>query len=334
MEMFAVLFKLVLPNTRISRILFPSKLQGAHSSYVSTPCRYYVPSASSLRLRPPSPLPTLRSLRTLVPPPHSAMSFAATAATLRRELQQQRARQLYRRSLKNTLSWAIFRDIYYDEADKLRALFEANRHEKATFPFFRLLLLIVPSLPHFRLPLSATPPGQSDPDRIDRLLAAGEAKLKENQHPDPYLGVQESLITNRKLKANLHPCHGCGCMADSSTLATQPSLLPMGSPPILSASIPPSPRSPSPMNLPLPTAVPWVWVYGGSKYARNATLSFPHVTPSPSSPPSPVPPAPSLPSSPPQCHGLPWVYGGSKYARNPPFPQEISIVHGFGKEEH
>ncbi|CAI5992143.1 unnamed protein product [Closterium sp. NIES-64] len=265
--MFAVLFKLVLPNTRISRILFPSKLQGAHSSYVSTPCRYYVPSASSLRLRPPSPLPTLRSLRTPVPPPHSAMSFAATAATLRRELQQQRARQLYRRSLKNTLSWAIFRDIYYDEASAQT----------------------------------------SDPDRIDRLLAAGEAKLKENQHPDPYLG---------------------------DTLATQPSLLPMGSPPILSASIPPSPRSPSPMNLPLPTAVPWVWVYGGSKYARNATLSSPHVTPSPSSPPSPVPPAPSLPSSPPQCHGLPWVYGGSKYARNPPFPQEISIVHGFGKEEH
>ncbi|CAI5988832.1 unnamed protein product [Closterium sp. NIES-65] len=237
MEMFAVLFKLVLPNTRISRILFPSKLQGAHSSYVSTPCRYYVPSASSLRLRPPSPLPTLRSLRTPVPPPHSAMSFAATAATLRRELQQQRARQLYRRSLKNTLSWAIFRDIYYDEASAQTSFLEGRGScripcfhliplsvhsiplsKKATFPFFRLLLLIVPSLPHFRLPLSATPPGQSDPDRIDRLLAAGEAKLKENQHPDPYL--------------------------------------------------------------------------------------------------------------------VPWVYGGSKYARNPPFPQEISIVHGFGKEEH
>ncbi|CAI5470101.1 unnamed protein product [Closterium sp. Yama58-4] len=115
------------------------------------------------------------------------MSLSAAASTVRRELQQQRARQLYRRSLKNALSWAIFRDIYYDEADKIRAQFEANRQE-------------------------------SDPDRIDRLLAAGEAKLKENQHPDPYL--------------------------------------------------------------------------------------------------------------------VPWVYGGSKYARNPPFPQEISIVHGFGKEEH
>eukprot|EP00475_Leptophrys_vorax_P036673 TRINITY_DN6238_c0_g1_i1.p1 TRINITY_DN6238_c0_g1~~TRINITY_DN6238_c0_g1_i1.p1 ORF type:complete len:128 (-),score=1.01 TRINITY_DN6238_c0_g1_i1:135-482(-) len=84
------------------------------------------------------------------------MSLASAAQGLRRELQQQRARQLYRRSLKNALSWAIFRDLWYDEADKIRAEFESHRHE-------------------------------TNPDRIDRLLEAGEAKLQSNIHPDPYI---------------------------------------------------------------------------------------------------------------------------------------------------
>lgn len=62
---------------------------------------------------------------------------------------------MYRRSLKNLLSWAIHRDLFYEEADKLRDSFETNKNE-------------------------------ADVDRIDRLLAAGEAKLLQNIHPDPY----------------------------------------------------------------------------------------------------------------------------------------------------
>lgn len=39
----------------------------------------------------------------------------SAAASLKRTLQQQQVRSLYRRSLKNMLSWAIFRDIFYTE---------------------------------------------------------------------------------------------------------------------------------------------------------------------------------------------------------------------------
>jgi len=39
----------------------------------------------------------------------------SAAASLRRTMQQQQVRSLYRRSLKNMLSWAIFRDIFYTE---------------------------------------------------------------------------------------------------------------------------------------------------------------------------------------------------------------------------
>eukprot|EP00270_Netrium_digitus_P014552 TRINITY_DN4961_c0_g1_i3.p1 TRINITY_DN4961_c0_g1~~TRINITY_DN4961_c0_g1_i3.p1 ORF type:complete len:138 (+),score=35.71 TRINITY_DN4961_c0_g1_i3:58-414(+) len=82
--------------------------------------------------------------------------FSATALlAARRALQQQRVRTLYRQSLKNLMSWCIFRDLFYTEADKLRAEFETNKNE-------------------------------TNVDRIDRLIAAGEEKLQRNHHPDPY----------------------------------------------------------------------------------------------------------------------------------------------------
>ncbi|CAI7827308.1 unnamed protein product [Closterium sp. NIES-53] len=274
------------------------------------------------------------------------MSFAATAATLRRELQQQRARQLYRRSLKNTLSWAIFRDIYYDEASfrentsfpffagqgsaskqpstndlsvfasecfpqlptsHARAIAYAllrvaiafalmscgrptssarcSRRTDMSFPSLRLLLLIVlPPSP--ALPSPPPPAGQSDADRIDRLLAAGEAKLKENQHPDPYLVPW--LYGGSKFARNL------STHSPSSLLPPCSCLLP----PVL--LLPPTST--------LPTAVPWV--YGGSKYALNPP--FPPRTLLPLS----LPPAPPCSPLPPPCPSLLF----------PPFPLHCSAI--------
>ena len=53
-----------------------------------------------------------------------AMSAAAIAS--RRALQQQRARILYRRSLRSVLSWAVHRDIFYVEVR--RSCWPCMRH--------------------------------------------------------------------------------------------------------------------------------------------------------------------------------------------------------------
>ncbi|CAK0782715.1 hypothetical protein CVIRNUC_005910 [Coccomyxa viridis] len=73
-----------------------------------------------------------------------------------RALQTQQVKRLYRHSLKNLLSWAIRRDIFFEEADQLRGEFEKHKDV-------------------------------SDVGQIGRLIQKGEAKLKEYQHPDPYI---------------------------------------------------------------------------------------------------------------------------------------------------
>lgn len=60
-----------------------------------------------------------------------------------------------RHSLKTMLSWAVQRNIFYQERDRIRAQFEANA--------------------------VLTQPGQ-----ISSAIAAGEATLAEYSHPDPY----------------------------------------------------------------------------------------------------------------------------------------------------
>ncbi|EIE22808.1 complex 1 family protein-like protein [Coccomyxa subellipsoidea C-169] len=73
-----------------------------------------------------------------------------------RAAQRQRALHLYRHGLKNLLSWAIRRDLFAQEAGRLRAEFDLNK----------------------------------DVDNVAqaaRLLEKGEAKLKEYEHPDPYI---------------------------------------------------------------------------------------------------------------------------------------------------
>uniref|UniRef100_A0A7I4DZH7 NADH dehydrogenase [ubiquinone] 1 beta subcomplex subunit 9 n=1 Tax=Physcomitrium patens TaxID=3218 RepID=A0A7I4DZH7_PHYPA len=82
------------------------------------------------------------------------MSTAAVAA--RRALQQQRTRVLYRKALRNVLSWAVHRDIFYVEAQKMREQFEMNKD-------------------------------LSNLETIDRLLYEGESRVEKFQHPDPYI---------------------------------------------------------------------------------------------------------------------------------------------------
>lgn len=66
-----------------------------------------------------------------------------------------RVQRLYRASLKNMLYWAIHRRLWIKKANDIRAEFEANRH-----------------LDNAR--------------QIEKILTAGEARLAEYKHPDPY----------------------------------------------------------------------------------------------------------------------------------------------------
>mmetsp|Transcript_15093 Transcript_15093/g.60633 ORF Transcript_15093/g.60633 Transcript_15093/m.60633 type:complete len:136 (+) Transcript_15093:250-657(+) len=70
---------------------------------------------------------------------------------------RRRPRRLYRRALKLTSSWAVDREIFCDEAEKLRAQFDANA---ALDPHSKKALV---------------------------LVEKGEAMLAKNVHPDPYI---------------------------------------------------------------------------------------------------------------------------------------------------
>ena len=69
----------------------------------------------------------------------------------------QRVIRLYRKSLKNSLSWCIDRVLWREEALRIRARFDANRHVQ-------------------------------DRRQALRLVQEGEDELQRNLHPDPYLG--------------------------------------------------------------------------------------------------------------------------------------------------
>lgn len=71
-------------------------------------------------------------------------------------LQKSRVTGLYRTSLKQLLSWVVSRDVFAEEAGKLRREFDAYKDVK-------------------------------DTNEIERLLRHGEARLKELEHPDPYI---------------------------------------------------------------------------------------------------------------------------------------------------
>ncbi|KAG7010888.1 NADH dehydrogenase [ubiquinone] 1 beta subcomplex subunit 9, partial [Cucurbita argyrosperma subsp. argyrosperma] len=85
------------------------------------------------------------------------MSLSSTAGYLaRRAAQKERVRILYRRALKDTLNWAVHRHLFYRDASDLRERFDANKHVE-------------------------------DLDRIDRMIADGEASYNKWRHPDPYI---------------------------------------------------------------------------------------------------------------------------------------------------
>ncbi|KAI3728877.1 hypothetical protein L6452_17522 [Arctium lappa] len=83
------------------------------------------------------------------------MSGAASYLA-RRAAQKERVRILYRRALKDTLTWAVHRHLFYPDADALRERFDANKNVE-------------------------------DIDTIDRMIADGEGQYNKWRHPDPYI---------------------------------------------------------------------------------------------------------------------------------------------------
>ncbi|MBW0534901.1 hypothetical protein O181_074616 [Austropuccinia psidii MF-1] len=63
--------------------------------------------------------------------------------------------RLYRRALKQSLDWIVFRDIWRQKAIEIRVKFERNRDVK-------------------------------DPRAVSKLLAEAEVEISKFQHPDPY----------------------------------------------------------------------------------------------------------------------------------------------------
>ena len=62
---------------------------------------------------------------------------------------------LYRNALKNSHSWMASRNHWFDEARRIRAMFEQNKNV-------------------------------TDPSTINRMIIDGEAQLSKRAHPDPY----------------------------------------------------------------------------------------------------------------------------------------------------
>lgn len=75
-------------------------------------------------------------------------ALGATAHSLR-------VTRLYRHGLKNLMNWCVWRDLWIEKGFELRAEFDANK-------------------------------AVTDPRKVEALLQAGEARLKEYTHPDPY----------------------------------------------------------------------------------------------------------------------------------------------------
>ncbi|XP_074275467.1 NADH dehydrogenase [ubiquinone] 1 beta subcomplex subunit 9-like [Silene latifolia] len=84
------------------------------------------------------------------------MSVSTASYLARRAAQRQRVRLLYRRSLRDTLNWAVHRHLFYQDADELRKKFDAHKNVE-------------------------------DLDTIDRMIANGEAEYNKWRHPDPYV---------------------------------------------------------------------------------------------------------------------------------------------------
>ena len=67
----------------------------------------------------------------------------------------QKVTRLYRKSLKNLLSWTIFREVWREDACELRAIFDMNKNV--------------------------------DMAEATKLLEHGEKVYERHKHPDPYI---------------------------------------------------------------------------------------------------------------------------------------------------
>lgn len=72
------------------------------------------------------------------------------------ELHKLRVQHLYRRSLKTMLSWACDRDVFWEEAERIRGQFEANKQV-------------------------------TERRQVEALFRRAEAQLWKFAHPDPYI---------------------------------------------------------------------------------------------------------------------------------------------------
>ena len=96
----------------------------------------------------------------------------------------QKVTRLYRKTLKNMLSWTVQREMWRKEACELRATFDANKNV--------------------------------DMARAIKLLEEGEAEFQRHKHPDPYIGkvygvaligVKVQLGGTKKIHNGTRPFH-------------------------------------------------------------------------------------------------------------------------------
>lgn len=115
---------------------------------------------------------------------NSAFQEAVSAASRNVQLtHKQQVTRLYRRALRTLDSWVIDREIFCDEADKLRAEFDANRSLSPTSGYASVNLF------YFTLTLFSS---------VVRLMREANEKLHKYTHPDPYTSEKSDLFATIK----------------------------------------------------------------------------------------------------------------------------------------
>ncbi|WFC97131.1 hypothetical protein MBRA1_003797 [Malassezia brasiliensis] len=94
------------------------------------------------------------------------------APTTFSKLHKQYVQNLYRRFLRNSLDWHIRRDLWREDAQRIRAEFEHNRNVK-------------------------------NPRELATILQQAEQQLASRQHPDPY--KPPTYVGGTKWERNLPP---------------------------------------------------------------------------------------------------------------------------------
>lgn len=107
-------------------------------------------------------------------------------------------KSLYKRYLTNSLNWYIRRDLWRQDALAIRAAFDANQQVSLSLPTTRVRdadgSYLVFDLLHgciyvaFKLgPYHYSFRNVTDPRALAAIFEKAEARLKDHQHPDPYV---------------------------------------------------------------------------------------------------------------------------------------------------